>query len=155
MLDARCSMMEVRCSMLDSRCSMFDDGFLRNNNIIMENKYDYKQLDVYKEAKGLVKNVYTYMKKFPKEEQFALCDQLRRAVISIPSNIAEGSGRRSSKEQVHFLDIAFGSLCEVDCQLDVACDLGYMSRDEYGQVSVQIQKIGAMISGLRKRHLGR
>ena len=97
----------------------------------MEVKYDFKQLDVYKEAKGLVKNVYAYMRKFPKEEQFALCDQLRRAVISIPSNIAEGSGRRSSKEQVHFLEIAFGSLCEVDCQLDVACDLGYMSRAEY------------------------
>ena len=119
----------------------------------MENKYDYKQLDVYKEAKILVKVVYAYMKKFPREEQFALCDQLRRAVISIPSNIAEGSGRRSSKEQVHFLDIAFGSLCEVDCQLDIACDLGYISTDEYAKVVGQMQKIGAMITGLRKRHL--
>ncbi|MBO5427792.1 MAG: four helix bundle protein [Paludibacteraceae bacterium] len=119
----------------------------------MDNKYDYKQLDVYKEAKALVVTVYTYIKKFPREEQYALCDQLRRAVISIPSNIAEGSGRRSSKEQVHFLEIAMGSLCEVDCQLDIACDLGYIEQDEYNLASKRMQKIGALINGLRKRHL--
>ena len=119
----------------------------------MDNKYDYKQLDVYKEEKALVVTVYTYIKKFPREEQYALCDQLRRAVISIPSNIAEGSGRRSSKEQVHFLEIAMGSLCEVDCQLDIACDLGYIEQDEYNLASKRMQKIGALINGLRKRHL--
>lgn len=119
----------------------------------MDNKYDYKQLDVYKEAKAPVVTVYTYIKKFPREEQYALCDQLRRAVISIPSNIAEGSGRRSSKEQVHFLEIAMGSLCEVDCQLDIACDLGYIEQDEYNLASKRMQKIGALINGLRKRHL--
>ena len=118
----------------------------------MENKYDYKQLDVYKEAKALVMMVYVYMKKFPREEQFALCDQLRRAVISIPSNIAEGSGRRSIKEQIHFLEISLGSLREVDCQLDIACDLEYISKDEYATASVQMQKVGAMITGLRRYH---
>ena len=94
----------------------------------MEKKYDYTQLDVYKESKALVMAVYALLKRFPKEEQYALCDQLRRAVISIPSNIAEGYGRRSSKEQVHFLEIAYGSLCEVCCQMDIACDLGYISK---------------------------
>ena len=118
----------------------------------MENKYDYKQLDVYKEAKALVMMVYSYMKKFPREEQFALCDQLRRAVISIPSNIAEGSGRRSIKEQIHFLEIALGSLREVDCQLDIASDLGYITKNEYVAASVQMQKVGAMITGLRRYH---
>ena len=118
----------------------------------MEDRYDVKKLDVYKEAKALVMMVYSYMKKFPREEQFALCDQLRRAVISIPSNIAEGSGRRSVKEQVHFLEIALGSLREVDCQLDIACDLGYISKDEYATASVQMQKVGAMITGLRRYH---
>ena len=119
----------------------------------MENKYDFKQLDVYREAKALVLMVYTYLKKFPKEEQFALCDQLRRSVISIPSNIAEGFGRRSSKEQVHFLEIATGSLSEVDCQLDLACDLGYINKDDYDKLAVSMQKIGAMLNALRKRRL--
>ena len=76
----------------------------------MATKYDYKQLDVYIESKRLVKMVYELLRKFPKEEQYALCDQLRRAVISVPSNIAEGLGRYSVKEQVHFLEIAYGSL---------------------------------------------
>ena len=119
----------------------------------MENKYDYKQLDVYKEAKSLVLMVYALLKKFPKEEQYALCDQLRRAVISIPSNIAEGSGRHSSKEQVHFIEIAYGSLREVDCQLDVAHDLGYISNEELDDVAKRIRKVASILSGLRNYHL--
>ena len=119
----------------------------------MDNKYDYKQLDVYTEAKALVLLVYKLLKRFPKEEQYALCDQLRRAVISIPSNIAEGSGRRSAKEQVHFLDIANGSLREVDCQFDVAFDLGYITKNELSEITLQIDKLGAMLAGLRKYHL--
>ena len=97
--------------------------------------------------------VYALLKNFPKEEQYALCDQLRRAVISVPSNIAEGSGRSSAKEQVHFLEIAYGSLREVDCQLDIAHDLGYISDVELSSVSLQIEKVSAIISGLRSRHL--
>ena len=119
----------------------------------MENKNDYKQLDVYKEAKSLVLMVYALLKKFPKEEQYALCDQLRRAVISIPSNITEGSGRHSSKEQVHFIEIAYGSLREVDCQLDVAHDLGYISKEELDDVAKRIRKVASMLSGLRNYHM--
>lgn len=92
-----------------------------------EPKYSYKNLEAYKESKTLVKQVYALLKKFPKEETYALCDQLRRAVISVPSNIAEGMGRVSTKEQIHFLEIAYGSLREVDCQLDIAKDLAYIS----------------------------
>lgn len=119
----------------------------------MVKKFDYKKLDVYKESKTLVLIVYRLLKKFPKEEQYALCDQLRRAVISVPSNVAEGSGRRSSKEQVHFLEIAYGSLCEVDCQLDIAHELGYITDAESEKVIEQLQKISAIISGLRNYHL--
>lgn len=119
----------------------------------MEKKYDYKNLDVYKESKTLVLMVYGMLKSFPKEEQYALCDQLRRAVISVPSNIAEGSGRRSAKEQVHFLEIAYGSLREVDCQLDIAHDLGYVSDMELKKVVTQIEKVSAIVSGLRNRHI--
>ncbi len=74
----------------------------------MTKKYNYKDLEAYKESKTLVKQVYALLKQFPREEQYALCDQLRRAVISVPSNIAEGSGRYSVKEQLHFIEIAYG-----------------------------------------------
>ena len=113
----------------------------------------YKKLEVYTVGKEQVLHVYELLKKFPKEEQFALSDQLRRAVISVPSNIAEGSGRHSSKEQVHFLEIAYGSLREVECQLDIACELGYMTTKELETVIEKADQLGAMIMGLRKRHL--
>lgn len=119
----------------------------------METKYDYKQLEVYKESKRLVKIVYALLKKFPKEEQYALCDQLRRAVISVPSNVAEGLGRYSMKEQVHFFEIAYGSLREVDCQIDIASDLGYITEAEVAKVSEVITHVSAMISGLRNKRI--
>lgn len=119
----------------------------------MKTKYDYKQLDVYKESKVLVEMVYKLLRKFPKEEQYALCDQLRRAVISVPSNIAEGLGRYSNKEQVHFMEIAYGSIREVDCQLDIACDLGYITPVDLTDVAVQIEKISALIAGMRNKRL--
>ena len=99
--------------------------------------------------------VYRLLKQFPKEEQYALCDQLRRAVMSIPSNIAEGSGRFSSKEQLHFLEIAYGSLLEVECQLDVAHDLEYVNEENLKAINVQIRKVGALLSGLRAKRVER
>ncbi len=91
----------------------------------------FRNLKAYINAKDLVKQVYVLLKQFPREEQFALCDQLRRAVISIPSNIAEGSGRMTIKDQAHFYSIAYGSLMEVLAQLDVACDLNYITKEEF------------------------
>lgn len=119
----------------------------------METKYDYKKLNVYQESKILVKMVYALLKKFPREEQYALCDQLRRAVISVPSNISEGFGRYSAKEQVHFFEIAYGSLREVDCQMDIACDLGYISQSEYDEIVKQINMVSAILSGVRNKRL--
>ena len=121
----------------------------------MEAKYSYKNLEAYKESKALVMQVYQLLKMFPREEQYALCDQLRRAVISIPSNIAEGSGRISLKEQAHFLEIAFGSLMEVDCQLDIAYDLGYVSQESQELLAKQIAKVAALLSGMRNKCLVR
>lgn len=118
-----------------------------------EAKYSYKQLDVYKESKVLVKMVYKLLKNFPKEEQYALCDQLRRAVISVPSNLAEGTGRTSRKDQAHFLEMAYGSLMEVDCQIDIAHDLGYISSADESQVNAQANRIAAMLSGMRRKRL--
>ena len=94
----------------------------------------FRNLNVYINAKELVRRVYELLKKFPKKEQYALCDQLRRAVVSIPSNIAEGCGRETQKDQTHFLNIAYGSLMEVLAQMDVACDLGYVQQEEFDEI---------------------
>ena len=90
----------------------------------------YKKLHVWQRSMELVKVVYGLMKKFPRSEKFRLCDQLSRAVISIPSNIAEGNGRCSKKEFCHFLSIARGSLYETMTQLEIATDLGYIDDSE-------------------------
>lgn len=108
----------------------------------------FRKLNVYIRAKELVRQVYELIKKFPREEQYALCDQLRRAVISIPSNIAEGSGRQSQKDQAHFYTIAYGSLMEGLSQLDVACDLRYITQDEFNILEAIIDEEAKMLSGL-------
>ena len=108
----------------------------------------FRNLNVYIKSKELVKQIYSLLKKFPREEQYALSDQLRRAVISIPSNIAEGSGRNSQKDQAHFYNIAYGSLMEVLSQLDIACDLGYISQEEFNQLESLINEEAKMLSGL-------
>lgn len=117
------------------------------------NEHYYKTLDAYKVAKDLVRYIYQILKKFPREEQYALCDQLRRAVISVPSNIAEGISRYSNKEKAHFLEIAFGSLMEVDAQMDIAFDLGYISKEELDTVMELVTRESKMISGLRTKYI--
>ena len=108
----------------------------------------FRNLNAYIKAKELVSQVYALIKKFPKEEQYALCDQLRRAVISIPSNIAEGSGRMTTKDQSHFYSIAYGSLMEVLAQLDVACDIGYITQDEFQYLENLIDVEAKLLTGL-------
>ena len=110
----------------------------------------FRDLDAYKESKTLVAEVYRLLKKFPKEEQYALCDQLRRAAISITSNIAEGSGRVSTKEKIHFLEISYGSLMEVLSQLDIACDLGYITKEDFKQFEMIENRVAGLISSLTK-----
>ena len=108
----------------------------------------FRHLNAYIKAKELVSQVYALIKKFPKEEQYALCDQLRRAVISIPSNIAEGSGRMTTKDQSHFYSIAYGSLMEVLAQLDVASDLGYITKEEFQHIETLIDVEAKLLTGL-------
>ena len=74
--------------------------------------YAFENLNAWKESRKLVVAVYQLLDQFPKFENYALCDQIRRAIVSVPSNIAEGSGRVSSKEQLHFYEISYGSLME-------------------------------------------
>ena len=93
-------------------------------------EYGYKHLEVWKKAIQLVKIVYALAKQLPPEEKYALSDQIRRAVVSIPSNIAEGNGRASYRDYAHFLAIARGSLYETMTQLDIAQELGYIGGDD-------------------------
>ncbi len=108
----------------------------------------FRNLEAYKAGKILIKEVYRLLKKFPKEEQFAMCSQLRRASISITSNIAEGSGRVSNKEKVHFLHISYGSLMEVLSQMDIANDLEYITKEEFNKIEVLVENVGRPLSGL-------
>ena len=113
--------------------------------------YNFEKLEVWHTSRDLVKSVYLLLRNFPTEERFALCDQIRRAVISIPSNIAEGDSRISPKEQMHFIEIAYGSLMEVYCQLHIAVDLGYLQEEEEVIATNNlIDKIARMLSSLRK-----
>ena len=112
-------------------------------------KFTFFDLRVYQEAKLLVREVYSLLDKFPKYETYALSDQLRRAVVSVTSNIAEGSGRVSAKEKVRFIEIAYGSLTETLCQLDISHDLGYISDEEFENEKDRINVIGKQLSGLR------
>lgn len=113
-------------------------------------EFTYRKLRVYQQSKKLVLVIYDLLKYFPKEENYALCDQLRRAVISIPSNIAEGISRTSRKEQIHFLEISFGSLNEVMCQIEIANELGIISQENLLLVEDYYKLIAQMLSGLRR-----
>lgn len=91
---------------------------------------DYKDLIIWQKSRLLVRTVYILTRKLPKEELFGLTNQVRRAVVSIPSNIAEGFNRGSDKEFIHFLRIAKGSAVEVETQLILCVDLGYLDSDD-------------------------
>ena len=109
----------------------------------------YRKLNVYHKAKQLVVDVYDLIKTFPKDEMYLLNNQLQRAVISIPSNIAEGMGRFSIKERIHFIEIAFGSLTETMCQLEIAESLQYMNHEQLSIFDTEIKEIARMLIGLR------
>ena len=114
------------------------------------NIFGFENLAAYQRSMNLVEKVYGLLKQFPSEERYALCDQLRRAVVSVPSNIAEGLSRLSPKEEVRFIEISYGSLMEVYCQLNIAKRLNYISEDELGGLVKDIEDIARPLSGLRK-----
>lgn len=118
--------------------------------------FSFENLRVYKAARELVKSIYLVQNKFPKEERYALGDQVRRAAVSITANLAEGSGRQSVKEKIHFIEIAFGSMTEVFCELQIACDLNYIKTEEFDALRPQFTDVAKMLSGLRntlQKHL--
>ena len=111
---------------------------------------DYKDLIVWQRSMELAEEVYRLVKKLPKEELFALSDQIRRAVISIPSNIAEGYERNSTKEYIHFLSIAKGSKAELETQSLLCTKIHYLNNSDIEKSISLIQEIGKMINSLQK-----
>lgn len=111
----------------------------------------FKDLIVWQKSMELVKAVYALSKAFPADERYALTDQLRRAVVSIPSNIAEGSGRASNADYGHFLSIARGSLYETMTQLQVAVDLGYISVIS-SELDSLMTEVGRILGSMLKKY---
>ena len=112
-------------------------------------KFSFEKLEVYDKARALVSRVYRLQNTFPKEERYGLGDQVRRAAVSITANLAEGSGRQSMKEKIHFIEISFGSMMEVFCELQTACDLGYIKEEQLNDLRPLFTDIAKMLSGLR------
>jgi four helix bundle protein len=110
----------------------------------------HKDLNVWQESIKLVKDIYALTSTFPKEEVYSLTAQIKRAAISIPSNIAEGAARDSNKEYIHFLYIALGSVSELDTQLILAKDLNFINEKDFEIINKKLDEIGKMLSGLIK-----
>jgi four helix bundle protein len=99
---------------------------------------------------NLVEAVYSATASFPKEERYALTSQIRRAVVSVPSNIAEGQGRRMAKEYLYFLANARGSLLELDTQLEIALRLRYLTKEKYSDLHMQLDEVARILNGLMR-----
>ena len=112
--------------------------------------HNYRDLVVWQKAMELVTEVYRSTECFPKSEVFGLSSQIRRAVVSVPSNIAEGQGRDSSKEFVHHLSFAYGSLMETETQLQIAANLGYIGQTEVDRLLNDTAEIGRLLNGLSR-----
>lgn len=112
---------------------------------------NYRDLIAWQKAMDLVEEVYLLTQKFPREELYGLTAQIRRAVVSVPSNVAEGEGRNSAKEFVRFLSIAYGSLREVETQLLIAVRLKYLTQDEIRESQQLCDETGRIINGLMNK----
>lgn len=110
----------------------------------------FKDLHAWQEGHKLVLMIYTSTKNFPREELFALTNQIRRAVVSITSNIAEGFSRKSYREKIQFYAIALGSTTEVQNQLEIAKDIHYIKEKEYLELANQTVIVHKLLNGLMK-----
>jgi len=113
-------------------------------------EYSFEKLDVYIEARAFVKAIYRLSAQFPESERYALTDQVHRAVVSITSNIAEGTSRTSNRDKAHFVEMAYGSLMEVVSQLQIAMDLNYITKEQYEAQQPTIEQISYKLYALRR-----
>jgi four helix bundle protein len=110
----------------------------------------YRDLDVWQRAMGLAKKIYVTTSRFPGDERFGLTSQMRRAAVSIASNIAEGHARSSTSEFIRFILIALGSVAELETQVILAADLKYLTEDKRQDVLEELDAIGRMLRALQK-----
>ena len=108
----------------------------------------HKKLDLWNAGMDLAVTVYQVTDSFPREERYGLINQVRRAVVSIPSNVAEGAGRQTKKEFISYLHMAQGSLSELDTHLELAKRLGYLAQDNWVIIDRRMERIDKMLSGL-------
>ena len=108
----------------------------------------HKKLDLWNTAMELAVDIYSATENFPKDERYSLTDQIRRAAVSVPSNVAEGAGRQTRKEFANYLHMTQGSLSELDTQLELARRLGYLGHDNWMIFDQQVERIDKMLSGL-------
>jgi four helix bundle protein len=109
---------------------------------------DFKDLDAWRQSRTLTNSVYDLSEAFPDSERFGVIPQLRRAAVSISTNLAEGNGRRSVKDQAHFYRVALGSAREVECLLVIAMDRGFAADDRLRLAVSATQRLQRMVSGL-------
>lgn len=112
--------------------------------------HNFKELKIWQKGRSIVKEIYLTVSNFPPEEKFALTSQMKRAVISIPSNIAEGAGRKTDKDFLRFLDIANGSAFELETHLYLAFDLDFIDEETLNNLIINIEEIEKMIYGFKK-----
>ncbi len=112
--------------------------------------HNYRNLKVWQKAVELCVKIYEISKAFPKEELYGITSQIRRSAVSIPSNIAEGSGRKTVNDFSHFLDISLGSCCELSTQLLISCNLNFFKDTEFDELDSEITEIQKMIIGFQK-----
>jgi len=120
--------------------------WLVDSCLLLENMI-YTDLEIWKKSRELVKEVYLISKAFPKEETYGLTNQIRRCTISIPSNIAEGCGRRTSKDTIQFLYISRGSLYELETQLYLALDLEFLNKEQFYILLDKIKSCKKLLNG--------
>ena len=106
----------------------------------------FQSLEIYQISKNIVKETYALTNKFPASEKFCLINQMNRAAVSIPSNIAEGVARNTKKDKIHFLNISFASMMELVCQAEISKDLGYISEDELLEFSLKVKNCAIKIN---------
>ena len=112
--------------------------------------HSYRDLLVWQKSMALVKDIYNETRSFPKEELWGLSSQMRRAAVSVPCNIAEGQGRTSKKEFKQFLSMSRGSLLELETQLQIAADLGFLNADSASRLIDRTEELLRMLNGLMK-----
>lgn len=113
--------------------------------------FSFEKLKVWQKARLFHREVFRLTTSFPYEQNYALIPQIRRAALSVPSNISEGAGRLGSKEFVHFISIAYGSLMETMNQLILAEDLGYVTKEMMVKLRLDVAEIARMLTALKKK----